>query len=191
MATAIKGAFTNMKDGLLGTLALIKQGFANAWANVVETTKTKFNNLVTDISNAVYNIGSALTNMGSRIGTGISNAWSAITNFVSMAKNKLSGVKIPKLASGGVITKPTVAMMGEYSGASSNPEIVAPESLLRGIMAESNDDVADTLISVGRQIIEAINNNNTEIRIGDDVISAAAARGAKDYKKRTGMNQFA
>ena len=40
-------------------------------------------------------------------------------------------------------------------------------------------------------IIEAINNNNVEIKIGDDVISASAARGAKDYKKRTGMNQFA
>ena len=59
------------------------------------------------------------------------------------------------------------------------------EFVAEGIMAESNDDVADTLISVGRQIIEAINNTNTEIRIGDDVISAAAARGAKDYKKRT------
>ena len=191
MATGIKGAFTTLKDGLLGTLALIKQGFSSAWGNVVETAKAKFDSLVSNIGEAVGKIGDALSNMGSKLGTGITNAWSKITNFVTMAKNKLSGVKIPTLASGGVITKPTVAMMGEYSGASSNPEIVAPESLLRGIMAESNDDVADTLISVGRQIIEAINNNNTEIRIGDDVISAAAARGAKDYKKRTGMNQFA
>ena len=147
--------------------------------------------MVSDVGTAVGKVGDAIVNMGTRLGTGITNAWTTISNFVYNAKTKLSGVKIPKLASGGVITKPTVAMMGEYSGASSNPEIVAPESLLRGIMAESNDDVADTLISVGRQIIEAINNNNTEIRIGDDVISAAAARGAKDYKKRTGMNQFA
>lgn len=42
-------------------------------------------------------------------------------------------ITAPKLAAGGVITKPTFAMLGEYPGASSNPEIAAPESKLRSI----------------------------------------------------------
>lgn len=42
-----------------------------------------------------------------------------------------------KLAEGGVITKPTLALVGEYAGASTNPEIVTPESKLRSIFNES------------------------------------------------------
>ena len=42
-------------------------------------------------------------------------------------------ITAPKLAAGGVIKKPTFAMLGEYPGASSNPEIAAPESKLRNI----------------------------------------------------------
>lgn len=33
---------------------------------------------------------------------------------------------IPKFAKGGIITKPTMGMMGEYSGAATNPEIIIP-----------------------------------------------------------------
>ena len=45
----------------------------------------------------------------------------------------MNKITAPKLAAGGVITKPTFAMLGEYPGASSNPEIAAPESKLRSI----------------------------------------------------------
>ena len=50
---------------------------------------------------------------------------------------KVTISEIPKLANGGVITQPTLAMMGEYAGASTNPEIVAPESKIRGLLDES------------------------------------------------------
>lgn len=99
--------------------------------------------------------------------------------------------RIPYLANGGVITDPTLAMVGEYAGANSNPEIVSPSNLMREIVTEGNNDLTDVMISVGRQIVEAIQNNQTEIKIGDDVISAAAARGNKEYKMRTGRSQFA
>lgn len=42
-------------------------------------------------------------------------------------------ITAPKLAGGGVITGPTLALLGEYPGAGSNPEIAAPESKLRSI----------------------------------------------------------
>ena len=37
---------------------------------------------------------------------------------------------IPYLANGGVLEQPTLAMMGEYSGARNNPEIAAPQTVL-------------------------------------------------------------
>lgn len=103
----------------------------------------------------------------------------------------VSLVRIPYLADGAVLTEPTTATMAEYAGAHNNPEIVTPENLLRQIVMEGNDDLADTFIAVGRQIVAAIQDNSTEIRIGDDVISAAAARGDRDFRKRTGRSQFA
>lgn len=41
------------------------------------------------------------------------------------------------LATGGVLRKPTPALMGEYPGARTNPEIVTPESLMRKIVNEA------------------------------------------------------
>ena len=41
------------------------------------------------------------------------------------------------LANGGVITQPTLAMMGEYSGARNNPEIAAPQSLIEQTLAKA------------------------------------------------------
>ena len=41
---------------------------------------------------------------------------------------------IPSFADGGIISGPTVGLMGEYSGAKTNPEIVAPLDKLKSLM---------------------------------------------------------
>lgn len=43
---------------------------------------------------------------------------------------------IPKFANGGVVSGPTLAMVGEYAGAGNNPEVIAPLDKLRGMLAE-------------------------------------------------------
>ena len=42
---------------------------------------------------------------------------------------------IPMLADGGIASGPTLAMVGEYAGASGNPEVIAPLDKLRGMLA--------------------------------------------------------
>lgn len=67
-------------------------------------------------------------------GLAIAAAGAAVINT---AFNKLiGGVKVPALAEGGVINKPTFAQLGEYPGARFNPEIAAPENKLRNIFRE-------------------------------------------------------
>lgn len=46
---------------------------------------------------------------------------------------------IPLLAEGGVATGPTLAMVGEYPGASGNPEVIAPLDKLRGMLSGPSD----------------------------------------------------
>lgn len=41
---------------------------------------------------------------------------------------------IPKFANGGVVSGPTLAMVGEYAGASGNPEVIAPLDKLRSML---------------------------------------------------------
>ncbi len=43
---------------------------------------------------------------------------------------------IPMLAEGGLASGPTLAMVGEYAGASGNPEVIAPLDKLRGLLSE-------------------------------------------------------
>lgn len=49
----------------------------------------------------------------------------------------LNKIKIPALAEGGVLTSPQLVMAGEYAGARNNPEIVAPESKMRDVFADT------------------------------------------------------
>jgi hypothetical protein len=39
-----------------------------------------------------------------------------------------------KFANGGIISGPTMGLMGEYPGAASNPEVVAPLDKLKSLM---------------------------------------------------------
>lgn len=100
------------------------------------------------------------------------------------------GFNIPYLAKGGIITSPTVAMMGEYSGAKSNPEIVAPQSLLKETIDASNGEMVSALYQIATQIISAIDGVDFSVSIGDDQIANAANRGNNAYKKRTGKPLF-
>ncbi len=60
------------------------------------------------------------------------------------------------LASGAVIQQPTLAMMGEYAGARSNPEIVSPQSTMRETFLESIVPLLNTLEEGFDRVIEAI-----------------------------------
>ena len=45
---------------------------------------------------------------------------------------------IPKFASGGIVSGPTMGLMGEYPGAKSNPEVIAPLNKLQGMLDQGN-----------------------------------------------------
>jgi hypothetical protein len=63
------------------------------------------------------------------------------------------GFNIPKLASGGIASGPTLAMVGEYSGASTNPEVIAPLDKLQSMMGSAGGNVTVTGRISGRDIL--------------------------------------
>jgi len=53
----------------------------------------------------------------------------------------LSGLNVGEYANGGIISGPTLGLMGEYSGARSNPEVVAPLDKLKGMIGQTGQNV--------------------------------------------------
>lgn len=125
--------------------------------------------------------------MGKRIREGFKKAVSNLLSGSNALFNTQLNLKIPGFASGGVVYGPTAAVVGEYAGASSNPEIITPENKMREIFAEGNGQLAEVYMQVGRQILQAIENKNLNVSIGDDQIAKSAARGNNNYKLMTGV----
>jgi len=64
-----------------------------------------------------------------------------------------------KFANGGVISGPTLGLMGEYPGASHNPEVVAPLDKLRGMLNSGGDTrVSGEFRVKGRELVAVIAN---------------------------------
>lgn len=95
-------------------------------------------------------------------GTGIASGMIATQQATIIAS------AIPKFADGGIIYGPTLGLMGEYAGASTNPEVVAPLSKLRDLIgtAEAGGSVAAGPIELrikGRDLVAVLAN---ETRVG-------------------------
>jgi hypothetical protein len=61
-------------------------------------------------------------------------------------------LSMPKLAGGGLAYGPTSAIIGEYPGASSNPEVISPLSKLKDAIGDTGGTVHLTAKLKGRDI---------------------------------------
>ena len=205
--------FTSFKDS-------IKQKFSEAWTSIKETFKpaTAF------FSNLWSQIKQKFTDFGTVIGDAFSNAVKTVVNsiltgvedkvnfFVDAINgiidlintipganiSKLTRLEIPKLAKGGIVKAPTLALVGDNAGASTgNPEVVAPLNKLKGMLNESDGSAEDTVIlsqilQYLIKIYEAITSNgNTNIieliaQLDEGVLFKRMIELNKQYKKRHG-----
>ena len=65
---------------------------------------------------------------------------------------------IPALAEGGVATGPTLALVGEYAGASGNPEVIAPLDKLRAMLPEPEGGPMDLRFKIKGDDLVAVYN---------------------------------
>lgn len=67
---------------------------------------------------------------------------------------------LPKFANGGIVSGATIGLMGEYAGASTNPEVIAPLSKLKNLLKvdekSSSGEVRFTI--KGQDLVGVINN---------------------------------
>tara|TARA_R110002153_G_C13318092_1_gene496851 strand:- start:1340 stop:3388 length:2049 start_codon:yes stop_codon:yes gene_type:complete len=63
-----------------------------------------------------------------------------IAGMVGLVKGSFS-TDVPQFANGGIVSGPTMGLMGEYSGARSNPEVIAPLDKLKGMIGDRSQNV--------------------------------------------------
>lgn len=80
--------------------------------------------------------------------------------FIGMMQGIVGSVAVTPFANGGLLYGPTLALMGEYAGAKSNPEVVAPLDKLKSLIGDSGA-VAGMRMETrvrGRDLVMAIAN---------------------------------
>ena len=159
IVSTIKNAFNGIKEWFSGV-------FTGAWNGI----KRAFSGVGSFFSGIWTTIKNTFTTIGHVIGTGIGNAFKTVVNsIIRFAENtingfirainraislinkipgvnisKLSTLSIPKLATGGMIDQPTLAMVGE-----AGKEAVLPIDKDRGAMKQIADMLADKMGSAG------------------------------------------
>lgn len=92
-------------------------------------------------------------------------------------------------AYGAVAFKPTPLLTGEYPGASTNPEIVAPQSMMFDTVVAANGELVLALHSMIREVIAAIEDNSGgDLYIDGRRVTETVINGIKAEKRRTGKN---
>lgn len=180
----IVGAIADILGGIIDFIAGVFTGdWERAW------------NGLKDIFAGVWDGIKAITRQGVNIIVDIVNGVIKGLNKIhlpnwgilgSLAGKGINIPLIPRLEKGGVLTSPTIAMMGEYAGAYQNPEIVTPQNILRETIDASNGNLVSAFYQMCQQVIQAIDGVDMSVSIGDDVIAQSTKRGNDAYKKRTG-----
>ena len=110
------------------------------------------------------------------------------SNKKSMARvravsQEFSNLSIPKLASGGVITRPTVVQVGEYQSAHSNPEIISPQSIMRDTMENANLGVINAIYAIGNQISKTVEDKDSNVYMDGDIITRKVTKKQKEQSR--------
>ena len=154
----LQGVFDQFKIDLL-------VGFGEAIGDMADGGDFDVTRLGTIIADALINIGKAMISYGVMM-TAAMEAIKSLNPGVAIAggilavaagsflKSKLAQQKTTKFANGGIVSGPTMGLVGEYPGAKSNPEVIAPLDKLKSMIGGGN---GGTFVLRGQDLLLATN----------------------------------
>jgi len=130
IAYAAGAAFDTMGNKIVEGLGLAEDGFEGFLGGMIQTVAKLIGMAM---SNAVAN--AIVGGTQAAVATGPAAPFT-MPAFIATAVGGVIAAfaAIPKFADGGIVSGPTIGMMGEYPGASTNPEVIAPLSKLQGML---------------------------------------------------------
>lgn len=184
----VKAHFDTIVDSISTTFASIKdrikEVFQNAWNNaksVFEDKTSFFDSVMKSITGSIKNgLNNGIDFINNAI-NGLNNLKIEVPDWVTeklgIGNLGLNIPNIPRLANGGIVSQPTLAMVGEYSGANSNPEVIAPLDKLTDLISSKSDN--RNVLSALERIAEILVNQKEPqvcVNISDNDISNAIIR---------------
>lgn len=140
---AIITTISNVINGIKNTISNVLNAISSVWNNIWNGIKTVVTNVWNGIWNTIKNvINSILGGIEGFVNgiirginvllKGISSVANAVGSLIGLnpVNLQLSTISLPRLAKGGVLYNETMFIGGEYSGASTNPEIVTPQNIM-------------------------------------------------------------
>lgn len=155
VGNAVAGAFSTLANKLVSSLGLAESGmggFLSTMASTVIDLIAMFLSQSIAAAIAAGSISAAFTGAG------------AIFTAPAFIATAVGGVlaafaAIPKFANGGIVSAPTLGLMGEYTGARSNPEVIAPLDKLKGMLGQQggqNINVGGEFRIQGQDLVVAL-----------------------------------
>ena len=154
---SVAGAFSDMTGSMIDSLGLADSGMQGFLKGLLKTVMQLISMmLASSISQAIAGATAAGTATGP----------AAIFTTPAFIATAVGGVMaafaaIPKFADGGIVSGPTMGLMGEYPGAKSNPEVIAPLSKLQNLMGGNggnggNMNVSGEFVVRGQDLVVAL-----------------------------------
>lgn len=191
-------------NGVLTFLdTLFVSGWSAAWGTVGDSVKNVWESIKKGIKDSINDIIGFVNSMLRAITSGINavidrmNSLSiTIPNWVPNVGGKSFGInfpkfnapQIPKLAEGGVLYNPQLVLAGEYANARSNPEIIAPQSMMRETVSEANADGNRQMINLLGQILVAIQESGGDVEVDGETLFRVVKREKEREQRHTGKN---
>lgn len=127
--------------------------YNNVWVKIANFGINVFAELVNGIISAINGITESLSSIWD---------WTGIPAIPEIPKWQPTLIAMQPMANGGVVTSPTPALIGEYAGAKTNPEIVTPERLMREVFIDSMLPLVQAVVSGNAQVVQAIQENGQQ-----------------------------
>lgn len=170
MSKAVESAFNGLANGLANALTEGITAVVSGQGGITDL----FNGMLTAVANFLQQLGSGLiaaaiatqafyetlvANPPAAIAFGIA----AVAAGAAIKATLSEGVAF---ADGGIVSGPTLGLVGEYPGASTNPEVIAPLNKLKSMLnvdGQSGGYIAETKIS-GRDLAIVLNRYNNDAK---------------------------
>lgn len=168
LADGLGAMFSNLGAGLVDSLGLAKtgiEGIIGSIANmVVQMGAALIKEAIINKAKQAFLAKTAMAN-AVLIGTnaavasgpaGLLTLGPAIAGAMGQVGAAMAGVTA--FANGGIVSGPTMGLVGEYPGAKSNPEVIAPLNKLQGMLdgGGSNVNVSGEFVVRGQDLVLAL-----------------------------------
>lgn len=198
MIASIIGGIADVLTGIIDFLTGVFTGdWEKAWTGIKEivlgildSISGVFEGFIDGLIEGINNLGNAINDLFGK-DKKKKNTYTLNTNSKINLKNQAKNINIPQMkafANGGVLHSPTVGLMGEYAGASNNPEIVTPQSLMRETMEDANASLINAIFAIGNQISKSVDDKNMDVYMDTAKVTRRITKEQTAQKKQKGTS---